>query len=187
MLNIKRLVSSLLLLSFLFVDQAKADIDVQNMVATTLASAGNLGVVMGLATGTAVAVSGGLALGALGVAIYLANDASPTSNASNTPITINLNPKIPLITPSGWTSGTSSSVQPVAPNTTAFVDFTQNVQPTTAQAYYSAINNMSVYGTTPQNQCTNYLGKVIPTFTQPITSAVYKQLNKLYYSMAKYY
>lgn len=111
-----RLISIFLVSLILLTPSAKADLNVQGLAGTSLASAGSLGVVMGLATGTALAISGGLALGVLGAAILIDNAVNGSSTSANSAITIQLNPNIPLITPSGWTAPTGSAKQPTAPS-----------------------------------------------------------------------
>lgn len=104
-----------LLLTYLPVQQAQAALDYQNLSGTTLATAGSMGVYMGLATGTAIAVTGGLALGLVGAAILIDNALSENSNSSNTALTIELDPNKPFITPSGWTAPTGTNKQPTPP------------------------------------------------------------------------
>ncbi len=114
---LKKIRNILFIVILLSTQQASAAINSQNMAGTTLASAGSLGVVMGLATGTAIAISGGLALGVIGAALLISNSVSESSTSSSSAITINLNPKVPLVTPSGWTAGTPASPQPTPPST----------------------------------------------------------------------
>ncbi len=116
---LKKIRVILLISCLLSFQQAQADINSQNMTGTSLASVGSLGVVMGLAAGVPLAIGGGIALGVIGAAILIDNAVSESSTSANSAITINLNPKVPLVTPAGWTAGTSVSPQPTPPSSTA--------------------------------------------------------------------
>lgn len=94
-----------------------------NTLATTQSSVGmgavtlgSMGVFMGLATGVAVAMTGGVALGALGVAVLITESQSSSPTTSNNSIEINLDPNKPLKTPDGWTPPVPPSIQPTPPN-----------------------------------------------------------------------
>lgn len=89
----------------------------QQQVGLAAVGAGALNVVLALATGTAVAVSGGLALALVGGLILY--DAANTTNATqqSAPLTIQLNPNIPLVAPAGWTPAIPPATQPTPPST----------------------------------------------------------------------
>lgn len=66
----------------------------------------------------AIVLSGGLALGVLGGLILLNANDGTSSTPANSPLTINLNPNVPLTTPDGWTPPVPPSKQPTPPTTT---------------------------------------------------------------------
>lgn len=118
MTKLKKLFTILVILSFITSTSANA-LNTQNLAGTTLVSAGALTVVMALATATAVALTGGLALAAVGGLLLIGNNADSTSTQANSPIVIQLNPKIPLVTPDGWTPAVAPSTKPTPPNSTS--------------------------------------------------------------------
>lgn len=73
-----------------------------------------------------VLVGGALALLTLG--------APPGAPASSAPITVQINPKVPLITPAGWTPPVAPSIQPTPPN---------SMSPTSSVVYQLAGVNYS--------------------------------------------
>lgn len=168
----KKLLTSYLIASFLFFTslQVRADLDVQNLAGTTIASAGALTAFMAVATGTAVALSGGLALGALGAAILIDNATNTPTTINSAPISIRLNPKVPLIVPNGWTAPSGSAVQPVPPTTTLFNNPNGGF---TDQAYYSGDQYVGGYplADSPALMCPTLIGKTIQGGNQPITQS----------------
>ncbi|GEM_PF-5816672 len=86
---------------------------IQQTVGFGISTLGSVGVYMGYATANPLAIAGGLALGALGGAILVTADGSQPASIASAPITIQLDPNTPLITPTGWSSPTSP------PSTTA--------------------------------------------------------------------
>lgn len=109
-----------LILSLIISPIIRADLNIQNLAGSTIASAGALTVVMAVTAGTlGLPISAGLAVGALGVAILFDNKNKPIPSTTNAPIQIRLNPKVPLITPTGWTPASGSNIQPTPPNTSA--------------------------------------------------------------------
>ena len=123
----KQLLAACLALSLIASPIANAELNYQNLSGTTLATAGALGAYMGLATGTAIAMTGGLALGLVGAAILIDNALSENSNRTNTAITIELNPNVPFTTPAGWTAATGTNKQPNPPGTIARTLYYSNV------------------------------------------------------------
>lgn len=156
---IKKLGIAIQIIAFLtFVNPVKADINPANMAGTTIAGAGALSVFMGIAAGAAIAVTGGLAIGALGVAILIKNGSGAPANRTDAPIVINLNPKVPLIVPSGWTAPTPPATQPVPPSSSAFNSNAGATNYNSPAAYYTQLNNNASYGNTMALACTNSVG-----------------------------
>jgi len=172
----KKLFTRYLIVSFIFLTSfhARADIDTQNMAGTTLAGAGSMAAYLGVATGTAIAVSGGLALGALGVALLIKNASQPAPSDNLTaPISIRLNPKVPLIVPSGWTAPSGSNIQPVPPSSTQYNNPNGG---TTTNPYYigQQFTVGLILGTSPTTTCANTIGQTVGTagsLNQPVTAA----------------
>lgn len=174
----KKLLIGYMIASLLFVTsfQVRADINPQNMSGTSLAAAGALSVYLGVAAGAAIAISGGLAIGALGVALLIKNSGQATpADRQDAPIVINLNPKVPLIVPSGWTAPSGSAVQPVPPSTSLFRN-PQSSANDFPYPYYGALQTVDgVYphGNTPTSTCSNALGKTVQGAQGAISAATY--------------
>ena len=139
-----------LLITALITTQTQAALNTQNLAGTTLLSAGALTTVMALAGGVAVAATGGLALAAFGGLLLLTNTPSSNSTKENSPITIQLNPKIPLVTPPGWTPPVPPATQPTPPSNTTMTPYqwtannttgTSNSLQTACTDQSSALNN----------------------------------------------
>lgn len=151
---LKKIRALFLITTLLIYTSPQAAINTQNLAGTTLLSAGSLSVVMALATGAAIGLTGGLAIGALGVALLIDNNVSSSSTSSSTVISIELNPNVPLITPQGWTPAVSPSIQPTPPN---------NANPTTQ--YFS---NGSPRRDNPSQTCADIVnGSATYHYTQP--------------------
>jgi hypothetical protein len=152
-LIMKKYLIHILIICFLtFTTNVKADIDTQNMVGTTIASAGALTTFMAVAGGSAVVVgTGGLALALLGVGILLSNNTDEGQAPSTAPISIRLNPNIPLVTPQGWVNDTTP------PNTTTFEQTWQSGTQTgfaTSQEATLAQWNTNAFHCSPPKVCT---------------------------------
>jgi len=116
MLKLKKIIAIISILS-IAIAPVQAALNTQNMVGSTLASAGFLSAFMLAGAGLiTLPVTASLAVGALGLTLLMSNN-EQTPTPQNAPIQIQLNPNQPLVTPPGWTAPVAPSKQPQPPST----------------------------------------------------------------------
>ena len=109
---------------------------------------GTAGVFLALAGGGALLATGGIPLAAVGLYLLINPTNGTNSTPQNSPITIQLNPKVPLITPVGWTNPVAPAKQPIPPSTTA------------QSSFFLTAENTSFKASTPEKSCIMYFDNV---------------------------
>lgn len=113
----KKLKILLIAFSFIFYMQAQAN-TTQLVGAGTMAT-GSVLTYLAVATGGLLLGASGIGIGIIGATLVFSNLDTPSASASSAPLTINLNPNVPLITPTGWTPPVAPATQATPPSTVA--------------------------------------------------------------------